>query len=41
VLFAHVCGLEKGSVNPYDAKGPLIASIEDDDPVILLEPAYL
>ena len=27
--------------NPYDAKGLLIASIEDDDPVIFLEPKRL
>ncbi len=27
--------------NPYDAKGLLIASIEEDDPVIFLEPKRL
>ena len=27
--------------NPYDAKGLLIAAIEDDDPVIFLEPKRL
>ena len=27
--------------NPYDAKGLLIASIENDDPVIFLEPKRL
>ena len=38
-LFTHVAGLKTVVVsNPYDAKGLLIASIEDDDPVIFLEP---
>jgi 2-oxoisovalerate dehydrogenase E1 component beta subunit len=38
-LFTHVCGLKTViPSNPYDAKGLLIASIEDDDPVIFLEP---
>jgi 2-oxoisovalerate dehydrogenase E1 component beta subunit len=38
-LFAHVTGLKTViPSNPYDAKGLLIASIEDDDPVIFLEP---
>ncbi len=38
-LFTHVCGLATVlPSNPYDAKGLLIASIEDDDPVIFLEP---
>ena len=38
-LFTHVCGLTTViPSNPYDAKGLLIASIEDDDPVIFLEP---
>ena len=42
VLFAHVCGLKVAMPsNPYDAKGLLIAAIEDDDPVILLEPKRL
>ena len=27
--------------NPYDAKGLLLAAIEDDDPVIFLEPKRL
>ena len=27
--------------NPYDAKGLLIAAIEDDDPVIFFEPKRL
>ena len=38
-LFTHVAGLKTVVVsNPYDAKGLLLASIEDDDPVIFLEP---
>jgi 2-oxoisovalerate dehydrogenase E1 component beta subunit len=38
-LFAHVCGLKTViPSNPHDAKGLLIAAIEDDDPVIFLEP---
>jgi 2-oxoisovalerate dehydrogenase E1 component beta subunit len=38
-LFAHVAGLKVViPSNPYDAKGLLIAAIEDDDPVIFLEP---
>ena len=38
-LFTHVCGLTTVlPSNPHDAKGLLIASIEDDDPVIFLEP---
>ncbi|MGE0408933.1 MAG: alpha-ketoacid dehydrogenase subunit beta [Amphiplicatus sp.] len=41
-LFAHVSGLKTViPSNPYDAKGLLIASIEDDDPVIFLEPKRL
>jgi 2-oxoisovalerate dehydrogenase E1 component beta subunit len=41
-LFAHVCGLKVViPSSPYDAKGLLIASIEDDDPVIFLEPKRL
>jgi len=41
-LFTHVCGLKTVvPSNPYDAKGLLIASIEDDDPVIFLEPKRL
>ena len=41
-LFAHVCGLKVVMpANPYDAKGLLIAAIEDDDPVIFLEPKRL
>jgi 2-oxoisovalerate dehydrogenase E1 component beta subunit len=38
-LFAHVSGLKTVIPStPYDAKGLLIAAIEDDDPVIFLEP---
>ena len=41
-LFTHVSGLKTViPSNPYDAKGLLIASIEDDDPVIFLEPKRL
>jgi len=37
-LFTHVAGLKTIiPSNPYDAKGMLIAAIEDDDPVIVLE----
>src|ERR1700753_3413218 len=40
--FAHVAGLKTViPSNPYDAKGLLIAAIEDDDPVIFLEPKRL
>jgi len=38
-LFTHIAGLKTViPSNPYDAKGLLIASIEDDDPVIFFEP---
>ena len=38
-LFTHVAGLKTVvPSNPYDAKGLLIAAIEDDDPVIFFEP---
>ncbi|MGB8326626.1 MAG: alpha-ketoacid dehydrogenase subunit beta [Steroidobacteraceae bacterium] len=38
-IFTHVCGLKiVMPSNPYDAKGLLISSIEDDDPVIFFEP---
>ncbi|HWJ56116.1 MAG TPA: transketolase C-terminal domain-containing protein, partial [Vicinamibacterales bacterium] len=41
-LFTHVCGIRTViPSNPYDAKGLLIASIENDDPVIFLEPKRL
>jgi 2-oxoisovalerate dehydrogenase E1 component beta subunit len=41
-LFTHVCGLKTVMPsNPYDAKGLLISAIEDDDPVIFLEPKRL
>ncbi|MFA5912749.1 MAG: alpha-ketoacid dehydrogenase subunit beta [Burkholderiales bacterium] len=41
-LFTHVCGLKTVMPsNPYDAKGLLISSIEDDDPVIFFEPKRL
>ena len=41
-LFTHVSGLKTViPSNPYDAKGLLIASIEDEDPVIFLEPKRL
>jgi 2-oxoisovalerate dehydrogenase E1 component beta subunit len=41
-LFTHVAGLKVVMPsNPYDAKGLLIASIEDDDPVIFFEPKRL
>lgn len=41
-IFAHVSGLKTViPSNPYDAKGLLISSIEDDDPVIFLEPKRL
>ena len=41
-LFAHISGIKTViPSNPYDAKGLLIASIEDDDPVLFLEPKRL
>ena len=41
-LFAHISGIKTViPSNPYDAKGLLIASIEDDDPVMFLEPKRL
>lgn len=41
-LFTHVSGLKTVVCsNPYDAKGLLIAAIEDPDPVIFLEPKRL
>jgi 2-oxoisovalerate dehydrogenase E1 component beta subunit len=41
-LFTHISGIRTVMPsNPYDAKGLLIASIENDDPVIFLEPKRL
>ena len=41
-LFTHVAGVKVAiPSNPYDAKGLLIAAIEDDDPVIIFEPKRL
>jgi len=41
-IFTHVSGLKTVMPsNPYDAKGLLIAAIEDDDPVIFFEPKRL
>ncbi len=38
-LFAHIAGLKVVIPStPHDAKGLLLASIEDDDPVIFMEP---
>lgn len=42
VLFAHISGVKVVMPsNPYDAKGLLIASVEEGDPVIFLEPKRL
>ncbi len=41
-LLTHVSGLKTViPSNPYDAKGLLISAIEDDDPVVFLEPKRL
>ncbi len=41
-IFTHVCGIKVVMPsNPYDAKGLLISSIEDDDPVLFFEPKRL
>ena len=41
-LFTHVAGIKTViPSNPHDAKGLLISAIEDDDPVIFLEPKRL
>ncbi|APG62571.1 alpha-ketoacid dehydrogenase subunit beta [Sphingorhabdus lutea] len=38
-LFTHVCGIKTViPATPYDAKGLLIAAIEDNDPVVFFEP---
>jgi 2-oxoisovalerate dehydrogenase E1 component beta subunit len=41
-IFTHVSGIKTVMPsNPYDAKGLLISSIEDDDPVVFFEPKRL
>jgi 2-oxoisovalerate dehydrogenase E1 component beta subunit len=41
-LFTHICGIKVVMPsNPFDAKGLLIAAIEDDDPVVFFEPKRL
>ena len=38
-LFTHICGIKTViPATPYDAKGLLIAAIEDNDPVMFFEP---
>ncbi len=42
VIYAHTPGLKVVvPSNPYDAKGMLLAAVEDPDPVIFLEPIRL
>src|SRR5487761_2739646 len=41
-IFTHVCGIKVVMPsNPHDAKGLLISSIEDEDPVVFFEPKRL
>src|SRR3546814_237280 len=41
-IFTHVAGLKTViPSNPYDAKGLLLAAIDDDDPVLFFEPKRL
>ena len=41
-IFTHVCGIKTViPATPYDAKGLLIAAIEDNDPVLFFEPKRL
>jgi 2-oxoisovalerate dehydrogenase E1 component subunit beta len=41
-LFTHIAGIKTVIPStPYDAKGLLIAAIEDDDPVVIFEPKRL
>src|SRR4029077_20938409 len=41
-VFTHVCGIKVVMPsNPYDAKGLLISSIQDDDPVVFFEPTRI
>jgi 2-oxoisovalerate dehydrogenase E1 component beta subunit len=41
-IFTHVCGIKTIMPStPYDAKGLLIAAVEDDDPVVFFEPKRL
>lgn len=41
-LFTHIAGVKTVIPStPYDAKGLLIAAIEDDDPVVIFEPKRL
>lgn len=41
-MFAHIPGLKVvAPSNPYDAKGLLVASIEDEDPVVYIDDRWL